>query len=131
MLKLNCQVGMADAARLDANQHFARARLCNIAVHDLKWAVLRPGNGGSDPHQILTRSRRSSRSDTLPIVVYSGSERLSVPDMLPPYLRADFDPHMHRLEGSKPNCRGRCVSSSSISSTPTEYSNTIPLGPWK
>jgi hypothetical protein len=45
--------------------------------------------------------------------------------------RADLEPHMHRLDGSKPNWRGRWVSSSSISSTPTEYSNTIPSGPWK
>ena len=39
-------------------------------------------------------------------------------------------PHAE-LVGSKPNCRGRCVASSSISSTPTEYSKIIPSGPLK
>ena len=28
---------------------------------------------------------------------------------------AGFEPHMQKLDGSKPNCRGRCVASSSIS----------------
>jgi hypothetical protein len=32
------------------SQHFARAGLRNIALHDLKWELQRPGNGGSDLH---------------------------------------------------------------------------------
>src|SRR5579859_410227 len=42
-----------------------------------------------------------------------------------------LEPHMQRLVGSKPNWRGRCAASSWISSTPTEYSNTMPFGPRK
>ena len=41
-----------------------------------------------------------------------------------------FDPHMHKLGGSKANCRSRPASSSTIR-TPTEYSNTMPCGPSK
>ena len=44
---------------------------------------------------------------------------------------AGFEPHMQKLVGSKPNWRGRCVASSLISSTPTEYSKIIPSGPLK
>ena len=40
------------------------------------------------------------------------------------------DPHMHKLRGSKANCRSRPASSSTIR-TPTEYSNTMPCGPSK
>jgi hypothetical protein len=44
---------------------------------------------------------------------------------------AGLDPHMQKLVGSKPNCLGRCVASSSTSSTPTEYSKIMPSGPLK
>src|SRR5262249_37596321 len=44
---------------------------------------------------------------------------------------AGFDPHIQKLVGSNPNWRGRCVASSSISSTPTEYSKIMPSGPLK
>ena len=37
---------------------------------------------------------------------------------------AGFDPHMQKLVGSKPNCRGRWVASSSIASTPTRNIRT-------
>jgi hypothetical protein len=41
---------------------------------------------------------------------------------------AGLEPHMQKLVGSKPNWRGRWVASSSISSTPTEYSKIRPSG---
>jgi hypothetical protein len=49
---------MADAARLDANQYFAGAGLGNIALHDLKREVRRPGYGGSDLHWLYSFSIR-------------------------------------------------------------------------
>jgi hypothetical protein len=50
VLKLDREVRMADAARLDANQHFARTGLRNIALNDLEWTIRRAGHGGSDLH---------------------------------------------------------------------------------
>src|SRR6516162_4410979 len=60
-----------------------------------------------------------------------GSGRVTQLDVLENTMPAGLEPHMQKLVGSKPNCRGRWVVSSSISSTPTEYSKIMPSGPVK
>ena len=43
-------VGMADAGRLDLDQHFAGARAVELDRHDFEWLACLHGNGGAYVH---------------------------------------------------------------------------------
>jgi hypothetical protein len=95
------------------------------------------GAAPAQPHARRAHDRRAASNTEIHVFLAWSCRAGAAAQMRFPYLSfgrampAGFDPHMQKLAGSKPNCRGLWVASSSISVTPTEYSNTMSSGPLK